>query len=97
MQIIGTTHKAYICHVSKDEMKILTGKDEPWDSNSHAHRSSTIVNVIDLSSHIKAMEYTKAQRKSAAETLRAAATVIESTPDAFTAPPEPIVAEQAAS
>ena len=82
MKIIGHTHNTYLCEVSKDEMHELTGVLESY--SGHAHPAGNIVNVIPLVKHIKAMEYSVDQRKRAAEALRAAATVIESTPSAFT-------------
>lgn len=90
MEIIGQSHGGYIAALTKEEMRLLTGVDEPYHS-AHAHKAGTIVNVRDLSRHIANMDYTATQRKNAAEALRAAATVIESTPEAFVAPAPPEV------
>lgn len=89
MKIIGTSTAGYITEVSKEEMQTITGKGEPYQMSCHYHTVGTVVRVPELAKHIRAMDYTKEQRKSAAEALRAAATVIESTPDAFTAPAPP--------
>jgi hypothetical protein len=88
MKIIGHTNHGYLCEVSKDEMKLSTGKDEPWSHDSHAHPVGNIVNCINVSKHAKNMKYTIEQRKKAAEQLRAVATIIEQVPETFTAPEE---------
>jgi hypothetical protein len=97
MKIIGHTTFGYLTEVSKDEMQTLTGKSEHYGQGCQAHPVGSILNVPQLSKHIEAMAYTKQQRANAAEALRAAATVIESTPDAFTAPEPPaaVLAEPA--
>jgi hypothetical protein len=89
MKIIGHTSHGYICEVTKEEMKLSTGKEEPWSAGSHAHPVGNIVNVPEISRHIRNMEYTIKQRKDSAETLRAVANIIETVPDAFTEPDEP--------
>jgi hypothetical protein len=89
MKVIGHTSNGYLAELSKEDMQKLTGKGEPYHHGERAHAVGTILNVPQLSKHIEAMAYTKTQRANAAEALRAAATVIESTPDAFTAPPPP--------
>lgn len=86
MKIIGHTSSGYICEVTKDEMKLSTGKDEHWDASRHAHPVGNIVNVPSIAAHARNMEYTIKKRKDAAETLRAVANIIETVPDAFTAP-----------
>lgn len=89
MKIIGHTNHGYLCEVSKDEMKLSTGKDEHWDTGRHSHPVGNTVNVPEIARHASAMEYTIKQRKDAAETLRAVANIIETVPDAFTAPNPP--------
>ena len=88
MKILGHTNHGYLCEVSKEEMKLATGKDEPWGQSSHAHPVGNIVNCIELSRHIKDMNYTIEERRKAANQLRAVATIIESVPATFTAPEE---------
>lgn len=89
MKVIGHTSDGYLAELSKEDMQKLTGKGESYHRGERSHAVGTILNVPQLSKHIEAMAYTKQQRANAAEALRAAATVIESTPDAFTAPEPP--------
>jgi len=91
MKIIGHTNNGYICEVTKEEMKLSTGKDEPWCVSDHAHPVGNIVNVPEISKHLRNMEYTATERAKAAETLRSCANIIETIPAAFTAPPPPPV------
>lgn len=86
MKIIGHTTHGYLCEVSKEEMKLSTGKDEHWSGGHHSHAVGNIINVPSIAAHTRAMAYTIKQRKDAAETLRAVANIIETVPDAFTAP-----------
>lgn len=89
MKIIGHTTHGYLCEVTKDEMNLSTGKEEPWGDSSHTHKVGQIVNLVKVSQHAKNMEYSVDQRKKAAEQLRAVATIIESVPETFTAPEDP--------
>lgn len=94
MKIIGHTAHGYICEVTKDEMKLATGKEEHWSGGHHSHAIGNIINVPEIARHKAAMDYTIKQRKDAAETLRAVANIIETVPDAFTAPEIPPTARE---
>lgn len=71
----------------------MTGKAErPYETNHHQHGIGATINVPDFAQHIENMAGTGQQRKQAAELLRSAANIIETVPDAFTAPkPQPPV------
>ena len=87
MKIIGKTSNGYICEVLKKDMQIITGHPErEYEVRYHALEIGTTINVPNFDSHIKNMAETVGQRKQAAMLLRSVAEIIETVPDAFTAP-----------
>jgi hypothetical protein len=84
MKIIAHTHNGYLLECDKEEMEKLTGERESRHDYSKRHGTGGVIRVLPLCDHISAMEKTIQQRKDVAETLRAAATIIETTQAVFT-------------
>jgi hypothetical protein len=96
MKIIGHTKYGYIAEIDPAEIAAITGDE---NTNRHAWRSKTYqtesshdvgteFKICDMWRHLNTLSKNERERKGIAEQLRAAASVIELTPSAFTAPPE---------
>ena len=74
MNVIGCNHNGYVVTVTESEMRMITGKDQKLASGS-------IVNVSDMFLHYHKIISADKARSDYADSLRAAATVLENTPN----------------
>lgn len=89
MKIIGHTKYGYIAEVSANEVGFLTGNRADARHDSLSGRSHPVGSDLPISEsweHLEGILRTQNQRKQIAESLRAAATLIEHTPDPLTLP-----------
>jgi hypothetical protein len=96
MKVIGHTAYGYLMEVTPQEIAKITGK--PGD-NQHAgfntgysrdqdtHRIGTEFKVSETWDHLQRLLKNEPERQRIAESLRAAATLIEHTPSPITIPP----------
>lgn len=99
MKVIATTSTGYLVEATAREIAQISGNE-----SLNVHPSSyydkgcipegTKVNVHKMWEHVRTVVKHKAERKSIAEQLRAAATVVETTPDVVDIP-EPKEKKQA--
>jgi hypothetical protein len=94
MQIIGHTKYGYLVEMDSHELSHITGN--PQDAQHAGHNSyyggrhqethpiGTKFNVSETWKHLKEVLATEQRRKQIAESLRAAATLIEHTPQPIT-------------
>ena len=95
MKIIGHTQYGYLVEMNPLELSHITGKpqDNVHSSNSRgsyhsqeSHKIGTAFNVSETWGHLQRLLKNGDERKRIAESLRAAATLIEHTPSPITLP-----------
>jgi hypothetical protein len=96
MKVIGHTAYGYLMEVTPAEIAKITGNPK---HNQHAafngygrpheenHKIGTEFSVSDTWDHLQRLLKNEPERQSIAESLRAAATLIEHTPSPITIPP----------
>ena len=80
MKIIGTTKFGYIVEISATDMTTLTGISCHNYDQRPGLNVGTEIHAKRVVQHIEALIASDGQRKQVAESLRAAATIIERTP-----------------
>lgn len=89
MQIIGRTAYGYIIEASCSDVTSITGSNNSDGSGRPTLQAGTQINVHKCWNHINSITQFEERRKAMAEQLRAAATVIETTPSPLTLPEPP--------
>lgn len=88
MKIIGVTHNAYLVEMTPRELREISGNenaDQSW-STPNARLHGATLEVIGTWEHLRRIQSTDTERGKIAESLRAAATLIEHTPLVLTLP-----------
>lgn len=93
MKILAHTNNGYICELAPHEIASLTGNSSddkrPMTNSNWSHAVGTELSVHPTWQHLQSILATERRRKDIAESLRAAATLIEHTPSPIALPPEP--------
>lgn len=99
MKIIGLTSTGYLLEAEAYEVSKVSGQDANIAYGNHQMRIGTEIKTVAALDHIQRVINNDAQRKAMAEQLRAAATVLETTPSFMTLPipPAPQPASTAAA
>lgn len=99
MKIIGHTASGYIAEIAPEEIAAISGKPEDSNHQSYArygkysaasHGVGSTFNVCDTWKHLQALLKNEGERNAVAESLRAAATLIQHTPSPLTPAPESV-------
>lgn len=80
MKIIGHTATGYLAEIAPDEVRRLTGN---YDDSSYSNRHFGVGHILNVSAtwdHLSSLLRNGEERKKIADSLRAAATLIEHTP-----------------
>lgn len=93
MKIVAVTEHGYMAELTAREIAQISGKDALGVHPSSYYRKGTIpmgttVSVQAMFEHVQQVTKHEAMRKSIAEQLRAAATVVETTMDVVSIPKE---------
>lgn len=98
MKVIGHTAYGYLMEITPHEIAKITGnpKDDQhagfntgYARSQDTHRIGTEFKVSDTYDHLQRLLRNEKERQGIAESLRAAATLIEHTPSPITVPPAP--------
>lgn len=89
MKIIGKTDKGYMMEVSPEEVSCLTGKSDDYGYHNSKFDVGTEFTISKTWNHLQHLDSNEAERKRIAESLRAAATLIEHTPSPIIIPETP--------
>ena len=96
MKVIAHTGDGYLVEMSPRELAAITGQSTTNEYNGKPNVSTgAVMKTKEALDHLDKILNYEEQRKKMAEQLRAAATIIETTPSIMTLPPvEKPVAEQ---
>ena len=97
MKIIGLTSDGYILEASCHEVTKISGQSAGISYSRHELRIGTVIAPVKALDHIQRVIQNEDQRKAMAEQLRAAATVLETTPQFVTLPASAPSASSAAA
>lgn len=98
MKIIGLTSDGYLLEASCHEVTKISGKSAGISYGHHELSIGTVIAPVKALDHIQRVIQNEEQRKAMADQLRAAATVLETTPQFVTLPaPPPTPAQSAAA
>lgn len=91
MKIIGTTHNAYLVAVTPYELLRMSDHDAVAQSYNTPNTKliGCELKLTEIWDHLHGVQQTDKERAKIAESLRAAATLIENTPDTLKYPPTP--------
>lgn len=88
MKIIAKTDTGYIAEIEPQEIGRITGDGSHSVWHNEKFKPGAVLNVSDTYDHLERLLRNGEERKKIAESLRAAATLIEHTPSPITLPPE---------
>lgn len=88
MKIIATTEKGYLVEINPQEVGQLTGVSDHVEYHNRRFKPGQEFAISDTWSHLRRLLENEKERQRIAESLRAAATLIEHTPSPITLPAE---------
>lgn len=86
MKIIAKTQDGYIAEIDPTEIRRITGSYDDSSYRNDKFRPGDVLKVSDTYDHLAALLQNEKERKKIAESLRAAATLIEHTPSPLSIP-----------
>jgi len=89
MKIIARTATGYLCEIAPEEVRSITGDSDHYSYSNTMFKPGDVFEVSKTWGHLQHLLANEKERQRIAESLRAAATLIENTPSPVTLPPEP--------